>query len=186
MVTGGECEGSGQGEGFDAGLAAELVRAWPEECPPVPTLQTSVCGAGGPPLAHWSRISAAIAAYPVGVVAQMTRAALIEEYGQNHARMERSLGFSRFQVLSRFSLRPASGPVLALLALVFAFSLVNAFLGESIFNWPGLGRYAADAIRSSDTPAIAGVTIAVALSYVVLNLLVDVAHAALDPRVRLR
>lgn len=127
----------------------------------------------------------AIAIYPVGVVAQMTRAALLEEYGQNHARMERSLGFSKWQVLTRFSLRPAFGPVLALLALVFAFSLVNAFLVESIFNWPGLGRYAADAIRSSDTPAIAGVTIAVAISYVLINLVVDLAHAALDPRVRL-
>lgn len=127
----------------------------------------------------------AIAAYPIGVVAQMTRAALIEESGQNHARLERAFGFSRWQVLVRFSLRPAFGPVLALLALVFAFSLVNAFLVESIFNWPGLGRYAAEAIRSSDAPAIAGVTIVVALAYVLINLLVDLAHAAIDPRVRI-
>jgi peptide/nickel transport system permease protein len=128
----------------------------------------------------------AVAAYPIGVVAQMTRAALIEESSQNHARLERALGFTRWQVLTRFSLRPALGPVLALLALVFAFSLVNAFLVESVFDWPGLGRYAADAIRSSDTPAIAGVTIAVALTYVLVNLLVDLAQAAIDPRVRMR
>jgi peptide/nickel transport system permease protein len=139
----------------------------------------------GSTLRHLVLPALAIAAYPTGLVAQMTRAALIEESAQNHARLERALGFSRTQVLTRFSLRPAFGPVLALLALVFAFSLVNAFLVESIFNWPGLGRYAADAIRSSDAPAIAGVTIAVALTYVLLNLLVDLVQAALDPRVRI-
>ncbi|GAB2830281.1 ABC transporter permease [Actinocorallia aurea] len=127
-----------------------------------------------------------MAAYPTGVIAQMTRAALTEEAAQDHARLERSLGFSRLQVLTRFSLRPAISPVLAMIALVFAFSLVNAFLVESVFTWPGLGRYAADAIRSSDAPAIAGVTVAVALTYVLVNLLVDVVQALLDPRVRLR
>ena len=140
----------------------------------------------GSTLAHLVLPALAIAAYPTGVVAQMTRAALIEESTQNHARLERALGFTRWQVLTRFSLRPALSPVLALLALVFAFSLVNAFLVEAIFNWPGLGRYAADAIRSSDAPAIAGVTIAIAFTYVLLNLLVDIAQAAIDPRVRIR
>jgi peptide/nickel transport system permease protein len=139
----------------------------------------------GSTLRHLVLPALAIAAYPVGVVAQMTRAALIEESTQNHARLERAFGFTRWQVLTRFSLRPAFGPVLALLALVFAFSLVNAFLVESVFDWPGLGRYAADAIRSSDTPAIAGVTIGVALTYVLINLLVDLAQAAIDPRVRI-
>lgn len=139
----------------------------------------------GSTLSHLVLPALAIAGYPIGVIAQMTRAALIEETTQEHARLERALGFSKWQVLTRFSLRPAFGPVLALLALVFAFSLVNAFLVESIFNWPGLGRYAANAIRSSDTPAIAGVTIAVALTYVLVNLLVDLAQAAIDPRVRI-
>jgi peptide/nickel transport system permease protein len=139
----------------------------------------------GSTLRHLVLPALSIAAYPVGVVAQMTRAALIEESTQNHARLERALGFSRWQVLTRFSLRPAFGPLLALVALVFAFSLVNAFLVESVFDWPGLGRYAANAIRSSDTPAIAGVTIAVALTYAIANLLVDLAQAAIDPRVRI-
>lgn len=136
-------------------------------------------------LQHLVLPALATAAYPIGVVAQMTRAALLEEADQPHARLERSLGFSRWQVLTRFSLRPAAGPVMALLALVFAFSLVNAFLVETVFDWPGLGRYASDAIRSSDAPAIAGVTVVVALTYVVANLLVDLAQAAVDPRVRL-
>ncbi|SEL87961.1 ABC transporter permease [Streptacidiphilus jiangxiensis] len=136
-------------------------------------------------LAHLVLPALVMAAYPVGVVAQMSRAALLEESAAPHARLERAYGFSRLQVLTRFSLRPASGPLLALLALVFAFSLVNAFLVEEVFDWPGLGRYASAAITSSDAPAIAGVTVVVALTYVVTNLLVDLTQAVIDPRVRL-
>src|SRR5690606_24072316 len=106
-------------------------------------------------------------------VAQLTRATLIEESARDHARLERALGFGETAVLTRFSLRPALNPVLTLLALVFAYSLVNGFLVEAVFNWPGLGRYAADSIRALDTPAIAGVTLLVATLYVLVNLAVD-------------
>jgi peptide/nickel transport system permease protein len=126
-----------------------------------------------------------VAAYPAGVIAQLTRAALIEEITQDHTRMERSLGFSERSVLLRFSMRPALNPVLSVAALIFAYSIVNTFLVESVFNWPGLGSYAVDAIRSSDTPAIAGVTLLVASTYVVLNLIVDLVQSMVDPRVRL-
>lgn len=124
-----------------------------------------------------------VAAYPIGVVAQMTRAALIEESGQDHARMERALGFSPTAILVRFSMRAALGPVVSLLALVFAYTLVNSFLVEAIFNWPGMGTYTVDAVRSADTPATAGVTLVVALIYVVGNLAVDVVQGIVDPRV---
>ena len=136
-------------------------------------------------LGHLVLPAVVVAAYPTGVVAQLTRAALIEEVTQDHTRMERSLGFSERSVLVRFSLRPALNPVLAVLALVFAYSIVNMFVVEAVFNWPGLGSYAVDAIRSSDTPAIAGVTLLVAGTYVVVNLLVDLLQSVVDPRVRL-
>jgi peptide/nickel transport system permease protein len=127
-----------------------------------------------------------VAAYPTGVIAQMTRAALIEEAGQDHARMERALGFGETAVLTRFALRPALTPVLSLIALVFGYALVNGFLVEAVFNWPGLGRYAVEAIRHLDTPAIAGVTLLVALVYVLVNLVVDLLQGLVDPRVRAR
>jgi len=126
-----------------------------------------------------------VAAYPIGVVTQMTRAAVSEEASLDHARLERALGFTSGQVLRRFSFRPSLNPILTLLALVFAYSLVNAFLVESIFNWPGLGNYAVASIRSLDTAAVAGVTLIVALAYVIANLAVDVAQTFIDPRVRL-
>ncbi len=127
-----------------------------------------------------------VAAYPTGVIAQMTRAMLIEEAGQDHARLERALGFGETAILTRFALRPALNPVLSLIALVFAYSIVNGFLVEAVFNWPGLGRYAASAISSLDTPAIAGVTLLVALVYVLANLVVDLLQGLIDPRVRAR
>lgn len=127
-----------------------------------------------------------VAAYPAGVIAQMTRAALIEEAGQDHARLERALGFGETSILTRFALRPALNPVLSLIALVFAYAIVNGFLVEAVFNWPGLGRYAAESIRSLDTPAIAGVTLLVAVVYVLANLVVDLLQGVVDPRVRAR
>jgi peptide/nickel transport system permease protein len=127
-----------------------------------------------------------VAAYPAGVIAQLTRAALIEESGQDHTRLARALGFSESAILTRFALRAALNPVLSLIALVFAYAMVNAFLVEAVFNWPGLGRYAADAIRSLDTPAIAGVTLLVAIVYVLANLAVDLLQGVVDPRARAR
>ncbi|MGW0805601.1 ABC transporter permease [Nonomuraea sp. NPDC002799] len=127
-----------------------------------------------------------VAAYPTGVIAQMTRAALIEESSQDHARLERALGFGETSILTRFALRPALSPVLSLIALVFAYAIVNGFLVEAVFNWPGLGRYAAESIRSLDTPAIAGVTLLVALMYVLANLVVDLLQGFVDPRTRAR
>ncbi|MEW1841017.1 ABC transporter permease [Nonomuraea angiospora] len=127
-----------------------------------------------------------VAAYPTGVIAQMTRAALIEESGQDHSKMERALGFGETSILTRFALRPALNPVLSLIALVFAYAIVNGFLVEAVFNWPGLGRYAAESIKSLDTPAIAGVTLLVALVYVLANLVVDILQGFVDPRARQR
>ncbi|MFF0775008.1 ABC transporter permease [Nonomuraea wenchangensis] len=127
-----------------------------------------------------------VAAYPTGVIAQMTRAALIEESGQDHARMERALGFGETAVLTRFALRPSLVPVLSIVALVFAYSIVNGFLVEAVFNWPGLGRYAAESIKARDTPAIAGVTLLIALVYTLANLVVDLLQGVVDPRVRAR
>lgn len=126
----------------------------------------------------------AIAAYPIGACAMVTRGALLDNLGDEHIRMVRALGFSERSVFGRFAMRPAINPVLALIALVFAYALTNSFIVESVFNWPGLGRYAVKSIQSLDIPAILGVTLFVAVLYVVLNLIVDLLQALIDPRVR--
>ncbi len=127
---------------------------------------------------------ATIAAFPTGACAMVTRAAVLENLGEEHIRMVRALGFSERSVLGRFAMRPSLNPILALLALAFAYSLTNSFIVESVFNWPGLGSYAIDSMRSLDIPAILGVTLLVALIYVFLNLAVDLIQSVIDPRVR--
>lgn len=137
-------------------------------------------------LAHLVLPAVVIAAYPVGVVARMVRASVLDTLGETHVQMVRALGFPERSVLGRFALKLAWNPVAAVLALVFAYSLVNTFLVESIFDWPGLGQYAADSISALDTPAIVGVTLFIAIVYVASNLLVDLVQAAIDPRIRLK
>jgi peptide/nickel transport system permease protein len=135
--------------------------------------------------AHLLLPAVVIAAYPFGVITRMVRASVLDTIDEDHVRMVRALGFSERSVFARFALRHAWNPVVALLALVFAYALVNTFLVEAIFNRPGLGSYAASALAALDTPAIVGVTLFVALVYVLGNLLVDLIQAVIDPRIRL-
>jgi peptide/nickel transport system permease protein len=128
----------------------------------------------------------AVAAYPLGAIAMMTRASVLEELGEDHVRMARSLGFTERSIVGRLALRPALNPVVSLVALMFAYAIVNTFLVEAIFNWPGVGSYAVDSIKALDVPAIIGVTLLVALLYVLANLVVDLVQAWLDPRIVLR
>ncbi|GAA3734965.1 peptide/nickel transport system permease protein [Spinactinospora alkalitolerans] len=127
-----------------------------------------------------------VAAYPVAVIARLVRASLLDTLGEPHVQMARALGFPERAVLGRFALRLSWNPVLQISALIFGYSLVNTFLVEAVFNYPGLGGYAAASATVLDVPAIVGVTLLVALLYIAANLLVDLLHAALDPRIRLR
>ena len=139
----------------------------------------------GSTLSHLILPALVVATYPAGVVARITRAQLLDTLGETHVQMVRSLGFPERTVVGTFAMKLAWNPVAAILALVFAYSLVNTFLVESIFDWPGLGSYAAASVATLDTPAIAGITLFVAIVYVALNLVVDLVQAALDPRIRL-
>jgi peptide/nickel transport system permease protein len=137
-------------------------------------------------LAHLILPALVIASYPAGVIMRMVRASVLDSVGEDHVRMVRALGFPERSVFGRFALKLSLNPILAVVALVFAYSLANTFLVESIFDWPGLGSYAANAISALDTPAILGVTLFVAIVYVLANLVVDLLQAYLDPRIRLR
>jgi peptide/nickel transport system permease protein len=87
-------------------------------------------------------------------------------------------------VLFRHTLRNALLPAVTVLGLEFGLLAGGVFLVETIFAWPGVGRYAYDAIRASDYNATMGVTLVIALVYVLVNLVVDVVYLFLDPRIR--
>jgi peptide/nickel transport system permease protein len=137
-------------------------------------------------LTHLILPAIVVGAYAGGVIARMVRASVLDTLGEDHVRMVRALGFPERTVFARYALKPALNPVISVTALVFAYSLANTFLVESIFDWGGLGSYAADAIESLDTPAIVGVTLFIALAYVAANLVVDLLQAVFDPRIRLQ
>lgn len=134
--------------------------------------------------AHLLLPAIVVAAYPVGLVARLTRAGLIETMSEEHVRMCRAIGYPERTIIWRFALRPSMGPVMAALALVFGYSLANTFLVENLFDWPGLGSYVTDSISTLDAPAIAGATVVVALAHLLANLVVDVLRPVVDPRLR--
>jgi peptide/nickel transport system permease protein len=140
----------------------------------------------GSSISHLVLPASAVAAYPTGVIARMVRASVLDVAGETHVQMLRAFGFREATIFNRFAMRLAWSPVAQVVALVFAYSLVNTFLVESIFDWPGLGSYAGESIIALDTPSIVGITLFVALVYVFVNLAVDLIQAALDPRIRLQ
>lgn len=124
-----------------------------------------------------------LALYPIGLVARMTRSALLEILNEDYIKAARSYGLSERIIMWSYALKNSLGPTATVVALSIGYTLVNTFLVEAIFSWPGIGSYIASAVISLDYPAIMGVTIFSAASYVVLNLVADLI-IALDPRVR--
>ena len=124
-----------------------------------------------------------IGLYPIGLVARMTRSALLEILNEDYITAARSYGLKERVVLWAYALKNSIGPTSTVVALSIGYTLVNTFLTESIFSWPGIGSYIATAVIGLDYPAIMGVTIFSAFSYVILNLIADII-IALDPRVR--
>ncbi|WP_367669377.1 ABC transporter permease [Caldanaerobacter subterraneus] len=125
-----------------------------------------------------------IATYPIGLVARMTRSALLEILNEDYIKAARSYGLPERMILWSYALKNSLGPTVTVVTLSIGYTLVNTFIVESVFSWPGLGKYVSDAIISLDYPAIMGVTIFSACAYVILNLVADII-IALDPRVRI-
>ncbi len=125
-----------------------------------------------------------ITLYPIGLVARMTRSALLEILNEDYITAERSYGLSERLILWVYALKNSLGPTATVVSLSVGYTLMNTFLVESIFNWPGIGKYVASSVLAMDFPAIMGVTIFSAVCYMLLNLIADLI-IALDPRVRL-
>ena len=125
-----------------------------------------------------------IALYPIGLVARMTRSALLEILGEDYITAGHSYGLSGTKMLWKYALKNSLGTTATDVALSMGYTLTNTFLVEAIFSWPGIGSYISGAVTSLDYPAIIGVTLFGAVCYIVLNLLADII-IAMDPRVRL-
>ena len=126
-----------------------------------------------------------LASYPTGLVIRQTRASMLEVLEENYIRTSRAYGIENGTINYRYALKNAFNPVLIVLSLSFAYSLIGAFYVEDVFALPGLGQYATASILSLDYPAIVGVTIVVAIFYVVINLVVDMLQYYTDRRITL-
>jgi peptide/nickel transport system permease protein len=123
--------------------------------------------------------------FSTAVLLRMTRSAMLEVLQQDYVRTARAKGLRESVVLLRHALKNAMIPVLTTVGVTFGSLLSGAVLTETIFAWPGLGRYATASAVSLDFPAVMGVTLVSAVVYPVVNLLVDIGYHALDPRIRL-
>jgi peptide/nickel transport system permease protein len=119
----------------------------------------------------------------VAIVSRMTRAGMLEVLGADFVRTARAKGLRERAVIYRHALHNAALPVLTTFGTQIGFLLGGAILVEVIFQWPGMGRYAVSSITSVDFPAIMGVTLASATTFVLINLLVDLAYMLVDPRI---
>jgi peptide/nickel transport system permease protein len=134
--------------------------------------------------AHLVLPSIVLAAATIGLITRTTRASVLESIQQDYVRMGRAKGLRESRVILRHVLPNALVPVVTLGGLAYANLLTGAVLTETVFSWPGLGRYTFLSASALDFPAIMAVTLLVAITYLVINLITDVSYALLDPRVR--
>ena len=134
--------------------------------------------------AHLVLPSLVLGSYVSGIIARITRSSLLEVLGLDYVRTARAKGQLEPRVVLRHALSNALIPVVTMLGVLYGSLLAGAVLTESIFAWPGIGRYAFRASTSQDFPAIMGVSMLIALIYVIANFIVDVLYFWLDPRIR--
>jgi peptide/nickel transport system permease protein len=134
--------------------------------------------------AHLILPSIVLAAGTLGLITRTTRASMLESIQQDYVRVARSKGLKTRDIVMRHVFRNAVIPIVTLGGLAYANLLAGAVMTETIFSWPGLGRYTFRSAATLDFPAIMGITLVVAIVYLLINLLIDVSYALLDPRVK--
>jgi peptide/nickel transport system permease protein len=136
-------------------------------------------------LRHLILPAIAVGTIPLAIIARMTRSSLLEVLGLDYVRTARAKGLDEQRVVIRHGMRNALLPVVTVIGLSLGAFLSGAILTETIFNLTGMGRTLFEAITARDYIVIQGVTIFVAVAYLIVNLIVDVSYAVLDPRIRL-
>jgi peptide/nickel transport system permease protein len=129
--------------------------------------------------------SVTLAALNIGILTRMMRSSMLEVGNEDFIRTARAKGVSPLALVFRHNARSALIPSVTVAGILFAYSLGGAVLTESVFSWPGMGRFSATAVINLDFAAIMGFVIIAAIITVFANLVVDILYAVLDPRVRL-
>jgi len=134
-------------------------------------------------LKHLAKPGIALATIPTAIIARMTRSSVLEVLQEDYIRTAHAKGLREQVVLVRHALKNAFLPVVTIIGLQAGSLLAGAVLTETIFSWPGIGKWVYDAILGRDYPVVQGGTLLVTLIIVGINLLVDISYAFLDPRI---
>ncbi|OQW58623.1 MAG: peptide ABC transporter permease [Proteobacteria bacterium SG_bin9] len=126
-----------------------------------------------------------LAIFALAPIARMTRASMLAVLSSEFVRTARASGLAPRTVIVTYALRNALLPVVTTLGMVFSFLLGANVLVEKVFAWPGIGSYAVEALIASDFAPVQGFVLAMAILYVLLNLMIDIAYGVIDPRVRM-
>ncbi len=127
--------------------------------------------------------AATLSLFTLAPIARMTRSAMISALSSDYIRTARAAGLANGTILRTYALRNALLPVITTLGMVFSFSLGANVLVERVFAWPGIGSYAVDALIGSDYAAVQGFVLAMALLFVLVNLIIDLVYSLIDPRI---
>lgn len=128
--------------------------------------------------------SFALATIPMAIIARITRSSMLEVMRSDYIRTARAKGLRMFWVVYKHSLKNAVIPIITIIGLQLGLLLGGAILTETIFSWPGVGRYIYEAIGFRDYPVIQSGILIIAVIFVLINLIVDLLYAAVDPRIK--
>ena len=137
-------------------------------------------------LRHIVLPAVALATIPLAIIARTTRSSMLETLRQDYVRTARAAGLPERRVIFRYALKNALLPIITVVGIQFGLLLAGAILTETIFAWPGIGRWLYNAITARDYPAVQAGVIVVSTVFVLMNLLVDVLYSVVNPRIRLQ
>jgi peptide/nickel transport system permease protein len=134
-------------------------------------------------LQHLAMPVIALATIPTAIIARMTRSSMLDVLQEDYIRTATAKGLIERVVLFKHALKNAFLPVITIIGIQTGTLLAGAVLTETIFSWPGIGKWVYDSILARDYPIVQGATLLIAIVFVVANLLVDLSYASLDPRI---
>jgi peptide/nickel transport system permease protein len=134
-------------------------------------------------LRHILMPAAALATIPMSIIARMTRSSMLDVLQEDYIRTAKAKGLAERVILFKHALKNAFLPVITIIGIQAGTLLAGAVLTETIFSWPGIGKWVYDSILARDYPIVQGATLLIAIVFLVANLLVDISYALLDPRI---
>ncbi|WP_088344196.1 MULTISPECIES: ABC transporter permease subunit [Rhodomicrobium] len=152
----------------------------------VDSLLSGEKGAFGSAVSHLILPSIVLGTIPLAVIARQTRSAMLEVLGEDYVRTARAKGMSSLRVVGVHALRNAMIPVVTTIGLQIGVLITGAILTETIFSWPGIGKWMVDSIFRRDYPAVQGGLLLIAVNVMVVNLVVDLLYGLINPRIRHR